>query len=89
MVRSPNWQSAITGTGCDSFHTISSTGGTGLCHFRNVYSLGPIPELDSMCVVDGDDDDGDGDYKPNFKRRDQEQEEDGGQTETTVKKRRR
>ena len=67
LVRSPNWQSAITGTGCDSFHTISGTGGTGLCHFRNGHSLGPILELDSMCVVDGDNDDGDGDYKPNFK----------------------
>ena len=48
LVRSPNWQSAITGTGRDSFHTISST---GLCHFRCGQSLGPIPELDSMRMV--------------------------------------
>jgi len=48
LVRSPNWQSAITGTGRDSFCTIS---GTGLCHSRYSHSLGPAPELDSMRVV--------------------------------------
>ncbi len=48
FVQSPNWQSAITGTGCDSFCPIS---GTGLCHFQCGCSLGPVPELDSMPVV--------------------------------------
>ena len=48
LVRSPNWQPAITGTGCDSFRTISST---GPCHFRYGNSLCPVPEVDSMCVV--------------------------------------
>ena len=48
LVRSPNWQSAITGTGRDSFLTIS---GTGLCHFRYGHSLGPKLKLDSMRVV--------------------------------------
>jgi hypothetical protein len=48
FVQSPNWQSAITGTGRDSFRPIF---GTGLCHFRYGCSLGPVPELDSMCVV--------------------------------------
>ena len=48
LVWSPNWQSAITGTGRDSFRTIS---GTGLCHFWYGHSLGPVPEVDSMRVV--------------------------------------
>ena len=46
--RYPNRQSAITGTGRDSFRTIS---GTGLCRFRQGDSLGPVPKLGSMCVV--------------------------------------
>ena len=48
LVRYPNRQSAITGTGHDSFCTISST---ELCHFRYGHSLGPIPKLGAMCVV--------------------------------------
>ncbi len=32
LVRSQNWQTAITGTGGDSFRPIS---GIGLCQFRN------------------------------------------------------
>jgi hypothetical protein len=48
LVQSPNWQSVITGTGSDSFRTISSA---GLCHFRYGRSLGPVLELGSMCVV--------------------------------------
>ena len=48
LVQSPNWQSVITGTGRDSFRTISSA---GLCHFWYGRSLGPVPELGSMCVV--------------------------------------
>jgi hypothetical protein len=48
LVRYPNRQSAITGTGRDSFRTIS---GTGLCHFRYSHSLGPVPKLGSMRVV--------------------------------------
>jgi hypothetical protein len=48
LVRCPNRQSAITGTGRDSFCTIS---GTGLCHFRYDHSLGPVPKLGSMRVV--------------------------------------
>ena len=45
LVRYPNWQSAITGTGRDSFCTIF---GTELCHFRYGHSLGPVPKLGSM-----------------------------------------
>ena len=48
LVRYPNRQSAITGTGRDSFCTIS---GTGLCLFRYGHSLGPIPKLGSMRMV--------------------------------------
>ena len=50
LVRSPNWnwQYAITGTGRDSFRTIS---GARLCRFRYGHSLGPVPEADSMHVV--------------------------------------
>jgi hypothetical protein len=48
FVQSPNWQSAITGTGHDSFRPIS---GTGLCHFQYGHSLGPVPGLDSMRMV--------------------------------------
>jgi hypothetical protein len=48
LVRCPNRQSAITGTGRDSFRTIS---GTGLCHFRYGHSLGAVPKLGSMRVV--------------------------------------
>jgi hypothetical protein len=48
FVQSPNWQSAITGTGHDSFHPTSST---GLCHFRYGHSLSPVLGLDSMRVV--------------------------------------
>ena len=46
--RYPSRQSAITGTGRDSFRTIS---GTGLCHFRYGHSLGPVPKLGSMRMV--------------------------------------
>jgi hypothetical protein len=48
LVRYPNRQSAITGTGRDSFCTIS---GTGLFQFRYGHCWGPVPELDSMRVV--------------------------------------
>ena len=48
LVRSPNWQSSITGTGCDSFCTNL---GTGLCHFWYGHSLGPTPKLNSLRVV--------------------------------------
>jgi hypothetical protein len=48
LVRYPNWQSAITGTGRDSSRTIS---GTEQCHFRYGHSLGPVPKLGSMRVV--------------------------------------
>ena len=30
---------------------ICTISGTGLCHFRYGHSLGPVPELDSMCVI--------------------------------------
>ena len=50
LVRYPNQQSAITGTGRDSFRTIY---GTGLFQFRcgRCWGWGPVPELDSMRVV--------------------------------------
>jgi hypothetical protein len=48
LVRYPNWQSAITGTGRDSFRTIS---GTELCQFWYGHSLGPVLKLGSMRVV--------------------------------------
>ena len=48
LVLYPNRQSAITGNGCDSFHTIS---GTGLCHFWYGHSLGAVPKLGSMRMV--------------------------------------
>jgi hypothetical protein len=48
LVRYPSRQSAITGTGRDSFRTIS---GTGLCHLRYGHSLGPVPKLGSMRMV--------------------------------------
>ncbi len=48
LVRYPNRQSTITGTGRDSFRNIS---GTGLCLFRYGHSLGPIPKLGSMRMV--------------------------------------
>ena len=48
LVRYPNSQSVITGTGRDSFCTIS---GTLQCHFRYGNSLGPVPKLGSMRVV--------------------------------------
>ncbi len=48
LVRYLNRQSAVTGTGRDSFRTIS---GTGLFQFRYGRCWGPVPELDCMRVV--------------------------------------